>query len=175
MKNEVSFNLDFLEHLVDQLDNGAYVKVGILGDDAERSDADDGGNLTNAEIGFIQMKGSFTHNIPPRDWLLMPLVMHSKQILSFVRSKKVKDAILAGKPQRALGFIGAYCEAWIQSAFASRGFGQWAPNAPITIQGGWMTNKKSGKPFYVEGKKSSAPLINSGELRKSVSSEVVIP
>ena len=33
------------------------------------------------------------------------------------------------------------------------------PNAPITIEGGWMKNKKSGKVFYVEGKGFDDPLV----------------
>lgn len=47
--------------------------------------------------------------------------------------------------------------------------GGWTPNAPITIKGGWMRNKISGKPFKVEGKGSSKPpLIDTGTLLKSV-------
>lgn len=40
-------------------------------------------------------------------------------------------------------------------------------NAPITVHGGWMKNKKSGKPFKVKGKKSSNPLVDSGDLSKA--------
>ena len=38
-------------------------------------------------------------------------------------------------------------------------------NAPITIEGGWMA--KNGKTFKVIGKKSSNPLVDSGDLSKA--------
>ena len=39
------------------------------------------------------------------------------------------------------------------------------PNAPITIKGGWM--KKNGKSFKVIGKKSTVPLVDSGDMSKA--------
>lgn len=48
------------------------------------------------------------------------------------------------------------------------------PNAPITLKGGWMRNKKSGKPFKVEGKKSTNPLVDSGDLSKAPTYEIRI-
>ena len=45
----------------------------------------------------------------------------------------------------------------------------WQPNSPITIYGGWMRNKVSGKPIYIKGKGSDKPLIDTGSLRSSVS------
>lgn len=41
-------------------------------------------------------------------------------------------------------------------------------NSPITINGGWMKNKKSGKPFRVEGKGFDNPLVWTGKLSESV-------
>ena len=41
------------------------------------------------------------------------------------------------------------------------------PNAPITIKGGWMRSKK-GKLFYIKGKGSDNPLIDTGFLKMSV-------
>ena len=54
----------------------------------------------------------------------------------------------------------------------SNGFGTWAPNSKLTVEGGWAVNKKSGKPFFTKGKKSSTPLIDTGEFRQSVISVV---
>lgn len=42
------------------------------------------------------------------------------------------------------------------------------PNAPITINGGWMKNKKSGKAFYVEGKGFDNPLVWTNTLQDAV-------
>lgn len=38
------------------------------------------------------------------------------------------------------------------------------PNARITVEGGWIKNKKSGKAFFVEGKKSNNPLVDTGDM-----------
>lgn len=47
--------------------------------------------------------------------------------------------------------------------------GGWKPNASITIHGGWMRNKISGKPFYVEGKGTGKqPLVNTRTLLNSI-------
>ena len=48
------------------------------------------------------------------------------------------------------------------------GSGELAPNAPITVTGGWMRNPVSGKPVHIKGKGSSAPLIDTGSLRSSI-------
>ena len=49
-------------------------------------------------------------------------------------------------------------------------------NAPVTIEGGWIRNKKSGKPVFVEGKKTTNPLVgggdNSGDLSKAPTWEI---
>ncbi len=46
--------------------------------------------------------------------------------------------------------------------------GDFAPNAPVTINGGWIRNRKSGKPVYIKGKGSSKPLMDTGNLQSSV-------
>ena len=46
--------------------------------------------------------------------------------------------------------------------------GDFKPNAEITISGGWMRNKKSGKLFHVKGKKSDKPLIDTHQLQQSI-------
>lgn len=50
--------------------------------------------------------------------------------------------------------------------------GEFEPNAPITIEGGWMANKKSKKPFMVEGKGNKKPLINRNGLINSIETRV---
>lgn len=47
--------------------------------------------------------------------------------------------------------------------------GDFIANAPITIYGGWMKNKKSGKPFYVKGKgEGKPPLTDTGRLANAI-------
>ena len=38
------------------------------------------------------------------------------------------------------------------------------PNAPLTVEGGWIRNFSSKKPVHVEGKGFNKPLYNTGEL-----------
>ena len=49
---------------------------------------------------------------------------------------------------------------------------EYAPNAPFTIEGGWMADPKTKKPFYAEPKGSNRPLWNTGTLYKQVDFEV---
>ena len=58
-------------------------------------------------------------------------------------------------------------ENWTKKFFTDSDNG-WAPNAYITIHGGWMRNKVTGQPVYVKGKNSSKPLIDTGSLRQSI-------
>ena len=47
------------------------------------------------------------------------------------------------------------------------------PNAPITVQGGWMRNPVSGKPVHIEGKGSGKPpLVDTGQLRSEFSYKI---
>ena len=45
------------------------------------------------------------------------------------------------------------------------------PNAPVTIQGGWIKTK-TGKALFIKAKGSSNPLIDTGHMRKSVTHRV---
>lgn len=153
--NSVSMDLAVLDKIRDHITAGSYVKVGVLGSDAMRSD---GEGASNVDIAITQEFGSVSRNIPPRSFLRMPIQQKEKQIRAFVASKKVMDCLLSGKVERGLKFVGLYAEAWIQSAFASRGFGKWKPNAPATVR----------------RKGSDKPVIDTGELRRAISSEVVL-
>lgn len=50
--------------------------------------------------------------------------------------------------------------------------GHLAPNAPITLSGGWMRNHKSGKPVYISGKSGSLPLYDTGQLANAFGYEL---
>ena len=134
-------------------DSNKYaVKVGILGKKNNRSD----GEMTNAEIGLIHEYGSRTRNIPIRSFLRMPISVKSKDIIKMASINALK-LMTDGKGKQVFKNIGIACEAVIQDAFGSRGFGTWEGNRPSTIK----------------RKKSDSPLIDMGFLRKSISSEVI--
>jgi hypothetical protein len=133
-----------------------HARVGVLGSDTMRKDADS--SMTNAEIGLVQQFGSIEKNIPPRDFLIQPVKMHGKQIIETLnKSNLFKTAIDNNATIKAVKLLGVAAESWVKMGFTNAGFGTWAPNAPYTIA-------KKG---------SSAPLVDTGQLARSISSDVV--
>lgn len=155
----VKLDLKGLEDLKKNL-TGYSARVGILGDSAARTDPAHamGDQLTNSEIAVVQIFGSITQKIPPRDFLLMPLLLKHREITQAMGSSLVKAAVAARDYKRVFLLLGAKAEQYVQMAFETSGFGQWAPNAPRTIA----------------QKGSSRPLIDTGQLRRAVSSDVVV-
>jgi hypothetical protein len=111
---------------------------------------------TNAEIGLLQEMGSLSLHIPRRSFLEMPLSLKMPDYSRFFGNQLMK-AIDEGNLKPVYTNLGIKGEQVVQLAFASRGFGHWPENAPYTIQ-------KKG---------SSTPLIDTGQLRRSVTSDVV--
>ena len=148
-----------LEQLAKELGRKYSVKVGILGQkaSAKHTDGQGGtGNKTNSEIGFKHEFGSRSEKIPKRSFLREPLRFHLQEEVN-KGAKKIMACFEARDIKKAYALLGIAAEAVIQKAFASRGFGLWKPNAPLTIA-------KKG---------SDSPLIDTGQLRKSVTSAVV--
>ena len=73
---------------------------------------------------------------------------------------------------RTAGIIGEVMKARIQQSIVTL---KEPPNAPITVKGGWMRNKKTGKLFHVKGKSSDNPLIDIGTLHGAVDYAVTDP
>ncbi len=46
------------------------------------------------------------------------------------------------------------------------------PNAPITLEGGWMRNPVSGKPVHIEGKSGTTPLVDTRQLYREFDWEI---
>lgn len=112
--------------------------------------------LTNAEIGAIMEFGSFSRGIPMRSFLRMPLMAKSGDIIR-IAAGGLRSFADEGVKARVLKRMGIAAENAIQDAFDTGGFGRWAKLAPATIK----------------AKHSSAILIDSAQLRFSVSSMVV--
>lgn len=155
MKSEI-LKSDFnkLNEFVKGLQSGFVVDVGILGKKSARNDTQ---GLTNADVGFINEFG--TGKIPKRSFLRMPIFQYSEQILEGVKKAGALRKLAAGKMIQVLADVGIACEAVIVQSFASAGWGSWPPNRPSTIR----------------RKGSSAPLIDTGQLRRSISSAVTQP
>lgn len=158
-QDDVKLEFKKLINLIKLLKDGMpAVRVGIIGETANRNS----GELNNAEIGFTNEFGKLTGypKIPARSFLRMPL--RSIQFKEKLRSKKslsgkeFEKALKAGKGEEFAKLVGLVAEETIQEAFSTNGFGQWKPNAPMTI----------------EKKGSSSPLIDTGQLRRAITSRV---
>jgi hypothetical protein len=124
------------------------VQVGILTGGA-RADS----SMTNAEIGYEHEFGNPSNNLPERSFLRMPLIFNLRGNLNKDWSKTIQSYGFT----TALKQLGVIAEGTIQKAFATGGFGFWEPLRPATIA----------------RKGSSAILIDTSQLRRSISSRVV--
>ena len=126
--------------------------------------------INMAELALIMEKGSPANNVPARPFMRKTRIRAQGRFAGLM--KRMYQQILHGKGDavQVLKKLGIAYEGEMRETFTKESF---APNAPITIHGGWMRNKVSGKPFKVDGKKSSRPLINTGRLRGSIMSKVV--
>jgi hypothetical protein len=167
----VRIDTDKLENIHNVLMSQFITRVGILGGKTTRhqtirtrAGAHKAGRAvvsqTNAEIGLLHEKGSLTQRIPRRSFLEMPLVLKSLGLMSI--KLNLWHFFMSGEhsPARlrdAYVKLGLMAERIIQSAFETRGFGRWAADSEQTIR----------------RKKSDAPLIDTGQLRRSITSDVV--
>lgn len=151
--SEIKLNLDGLKKLQEAAGRTMYVKVGSLANKAVRPDSP---GINNPTIGMAQEFG--TSKIPPRSWLRMPLEFGKERLIKLLMKQRVKDLFEDNRFKDILKLIGVEAESIISEAFATGGYGNWAPNAPSTIA----------------AKGSSKPLIDKAELVKSVGSQVVI-
>jgi hypothetical protein len=143
-----------LKAFINGLGKPIGVKVGVLGNKDNRNDGDP---LGNAGIGLVQEVGSITNKIPARSFLRMPLETKRDRLQATFEKTGVKKKLLEGNVKGAMQDLGFVAEEIIDDAFKSSGFGNWAKNAPSTVI----------------RKGSSKPLIDTSQLRPSITSEVV--
>jgi len=151
--SKVTLNLQPLQKLQEQLGEFEVgrVQVGLFQETAGRS-ADKGRIADNPTLGKVHEFGQGT--IPERSFLRMPLTLHLAPTLG---QKNWVEPLRKIGAKRTLGIVGAVAEDVVQESFATRGWGAWPDIKPETKR----------------RKKSSAILIESGQLRKAVSSRVV--
>lgn len=154
-QTKINFNLDGLEDIKKKVGSSMRARVGVLGSNAIRDD--EGGGLTNAELMLIHMFGSVSRNIPPRDPLLMPIERNRRELIRRLGSGAMRAAFENGDYKKMFQLLGLVAESFVQEAFETGGWGQWPPDKPATIA----------------AKGSSAILIDTAQLRRSVTSDVV--
>lgn len=144
---EIHGDFSQLEKLISKLKEKHYTDVGVF----ETAKTADGKQV--AEYGAYNEFGSYTRpdHPPKRSFIRMPIETKQGEIQKDVE-KHAQEHLEKGDVKAIFEDIGISCEAQIQSAFDTRGFGSWKPNADSTV-------KKKG---------SSAPLIDDGTLRKAI-------
>jgi len=139
------------EQLQKNLKEKLVAKVGIFSGENSRDDS-----LTNAQIGARHEFGVLSEGLPRRSFLKDPINLKRKELL------KKADRIIQGNIDKVGGMnriyelIGIYGEAIVQEAFETGGYGTWKPLAQSTID--------------IKG--SSQILIDTSQLRKSITSKV---
>ncbi|MHB9004720.1 MAG: phage virion morphogenesis protein [Coriobacteriia bacterium] len=112
------------------------------------------GKVTNAELAYIHTHGSPIRRIPARP-IIEPAIEDKDNQSKIVRHlEKATNAALQGDKQKVLAELtlsGMVAQNIVRDWFTNPN-NHWAPNSPITIA----------------RKKSDRPLIDTGELRKSM-------
>ena len=145
------------------------VRVGIFGDRSARKNDN---VVDNAYVGMVHELGSFSRGIPIRSWLVMPIRVSQNEILKEAGTG-IKDLLAAGKMDRVLQELGFACEDAIYAAFESGGFGTWAPLKVRTVKHKLRRFLKQQPWEKASEHTKEGILIDSTQLRKSVTSQVV--
>lgn len=167
METEIKADLKKLNKFAKAFDKTYYVKIGILKSGIKTSSKgknkkigggknkrEDG--MSNILLGAIHEFGSYSKNIPMRSFLRVPLKNHRQDILKKI-AKPALEIFVNGNPKDAYKLLALESEAVVQKAFENSGDGAWPGLKPATIK----------------AKGSSRPLIDTGQLRRSITSEVI--
>ena len=119
------------------------------------------------DVSEIALWNEFgTYNIEPRPFIRTAQYNANKRISNAIQGMLQDGTDMEAVVKRAAQLLGAELKTSITR-------GTWKENAPITIHGGWMHNKKTGKLFYVKGKKSSRPLVDTGNMVQSIHTGII--
>lgn len=137
------------------------MRLGILGDKATNMHGSSG--YTNAQIGYIHEFGHAP--IPKRSFLHKPILYKKQEILTwlYLNKAKITDLIAKGDMYRIYEILGVKCEQIVQTAFVTSCWNQWASLSKYTVIARKLKNKND----------KLRPLIDTGQLRKSITSKVV--
>ncbi len=171
--SRVDLNLAPLEMLSADIKANARarVHVGVLRDHNARTDGSDAGNAT---IGLVHEFGSPTKNIPERSWLRMPLIVALPKVIEEAGPGFWKRLVLERGVLVGLKALGIAAEDAIQQAFETGGFGRWPA---WSVRYGRRRERGLrqilGLEDFIGPIHPGSLLIETGELRQSVTSRVV--
>ncbi len=151
----VEFDAKGLDSLIRALDRPPTIRVGILGGNKNtRSSKSIKETQTNAEIGAIHEFGG--EKTPQRSFLRVPIAEKLQEYLELSRAfdDSIARKVLAeGTIVQWLKKVAIIAEQIVADAFDSRGFGRW-------------------KPSNMAHKKNHQTLVETQQLRNSITSEV---
>lgn len=148
------------------------VKVGCLGGGKAGRWGPGSGVMNNPSLGAVHEFGSKLRHIPARSFLRVPLLLKLPERIDQIGRDVWRSLVLNRGLTEALRLLGVLGEQIVQEAFATGGFGQWAPLSPRYAR--WkmaFTRQRARKAGL--GPVQIAILILSAQLRKSVTSRVV--
>ena len=178
-KGKVEMNLDGLKSMLKELSTRPVLSVGVFagkGDDRTTG----GENVDNAALAMIHEYGSPVSNIPPRSFIRQPLADHAKEIMAPFAGK-CDDFVKANGLAKLLTLVGKKCEFIIDGAFATDGYGKWAPLKGSTIMA--KLNQGRKRKLSVKARRNTLGMIYAGQvgagilkqtqqLRRSIASRV---
>jgi hypothetical protein len=150
MNIQIKADFKKLENFIKLLGSKRYIDIGILGQESYEN------GISIAGIGAVMEFGSISKNIPERSFILMPIETKQKEIEKQIEPK-FPLLINENSTDKFLKEMGIACEGVIQEAFDTKGFNTWQPIKEATKKA------KGG---------SDAILIDTGELRKAISSRI---
>lgn len=159
-----------MQALYEGLQMKVAIQVGVFQDKSVRKE----GGLTNADLASIHEYGSPDHGLPARSMLRIPLYDHAQQIMAPFRGK-AEEFLAKNKLINLYKLIGVAAEKIVLEAFATGGFGKWAPLTYRTLMAklsGSLKTRKSKVQKVMEGQIGQGILIDTGQLRRSFSSRV---
>jgi hypothetical protein len=142
---------DKFKKKMSQLKNRPHVAVGVLGKEGAEIYEDD--TATTVDVATFNEFG--TDTIPARSFIRATYERDQARFLAILRRYKlqlVRDKITTNS---VLTMVGQFAQKQIQATITAGGI-PFKPNSPVTV----------------ERKGSSAPLIDSGQLRQSIRYEV---
>lgn len=110
--------------------------------------------MTVIEVGIVHEYGSPSKNIPQRSFLRAPMFVAKDQIKKMIFNEYVKCQNKVSTPMESMKKMGIYGEGISKASFRKN---DWTPLKPATIK--------------AKGDKTT-PLINTGQLRQSITSIV---
>lgn len=168
--SKMSIDIEKLKEMYENMKHRPEIQVGVFASSSSRKK----GGLTNADLAAIHEYGSPAHHLPPRSMLKVPIKDHIAEIMAPLRGQAVK--LVNSKGSMALWkSIGIAAEKVVLQAFATGGFGKWAPLTRGTLLAklkGSLHKRQLTIGHIMAGNVGMGILIDSGQLRRAFSSRV---